>query len=156
MVLELDFSKLSGTDTLDLAIAIEDEAQLYYEQLADWVGENNPEVTEFFKRMAVREKRHKEQIQVQRERLFGDAPKNDSHKVSWAVEMPDFYQVPDDVTLAHAFKISYESESRAHDLYAGALEYVTDPKVEELFEGLRQAEAEHQRLLEEEKERLLG
>ena len=30
MALELDFSKLSGTDILDMAIAIEDEAQLYY------------------------------------------------------------------------------------------------------------------------------
>ena len=34
MTLELDFSKLSGTDVLDMAIAIEDEAQIYYEQLA--------------------------------------------------------------------------------------------------------------------------
>lgn len=156
MVLELDFSKLSGTDTLDMAIAIEDEAELYYEQLAEWVGKDRPEVADFFKRMAVRERRHKEQISAQRQRLYGDAPKSDAHKVSWAVEMPDFYKVPDDVTLAQAFDIAMESETRAHDFYEGAIEYVTDQTVEELFQGLRQAEAEHQRLLEEEKERFLG
>jgi rubrerythrin len=156
MVLDLDFSKLSGTDTLDMAIAIEDEAELYYEQLAEWVGSDKPEVADFFKRMAVRERRHKEQIMAQRKRLYGDAPTSDAHKVSWAVEMPDFYKVPDDVTLAQAFDIAMESETRAHDFYDGAIEYVTDDKVEELFTGLRQAEAEHQRLLDEEKRHFLG
>ncbi len=156
MVLELDFSKLSGTDTLDMAIAIEDEAELYYEQLAEWVGTQRRDVADFFKRMAVRERRHKEQIKAQRLRLYGEAPTSDAHKVSWAVEMPDFYKVPDDVTLAQAFDIAMESESRAHEFYDGAIDYVTDTTVEELFIGLRQAEAEHQRLLEEERERHLS
>ena len=60
MALELDFSKLSGTDILDMAIAIEDEAQLYYEQLADWVKKGtNGEAADFFNRMATREERRR-------------------------------------------------------------------------------------------------
>ena len=106
--------------------------------------------------MAVREKRHKEQIIAQRERLYGDAKKSHADNVSWAVEMPDVYKVPDNVTLEKAFQVAMEAETRAHDFYKGALEYVTDEKVTELFEGLRQAEAEHQRLLEDEMERLLS
>lgn len=155
MTIDLDFSKLSGTDVLDIAIAIEDEAQLYYEQLAGWVGDDSPEVVDLFKRMAVREKRHHDQIVALRKRLFGDAPRSNAAKVSWAVEEPDVYRVPDDVTLRQAFEVAMESETRAHDFYAGALEYATDATVTELFEGLRQAEAEHQRLLQEEMERLL-
>jgi rubrerythrin len=153
MALDLDFSKLSGTDVLDMAIAIEDEAQIYYEQLADWVGEDKQEVSDFFRRMAVRERRHHDQIVVQRQRLFGDAPASNADKVSWAVEMPDFDKVPNDVSLRQAFDIAMESETRAHDFYAGALEYKIDDTVTELFEGLRQAEAEHQRLLREEMDR---
>jgi rubrerythrin len=155
MTIELDFSKLSGTDVLDMAIAIEDEAQLYYEQLAGWVGDGKPEVVDFFKRMAVREKRHHDQIVVLRERLFGDAPASNAAKVSWAVEMPDVYKVPDEVTLRQAFEVAMESETRAHDFYAGALDYASDDKVTELFEGLRQAEADHQRMLKEEMGRIL-
>lgn len=157
MSLELDFSKLSGTDVLDMAIAIEDEAQIYYEQLADWVkGGKDAEVGDFFSRMATREERHRDQIVAQRERLFGDAPKSNAADVSWAVEAPDFDAVSNDATLRQAFDVAMDAETRAHDFYASALEYVSEETVAELFEGLRQSEAEHQRLLREEMARYLG
>jgi ferritin-like protein len=88
VTIELDFSKLSGTDVLDMAIAIEDEAQIYYEQLAAWVGDDKKEVANFFLSMAKREQRHHDQIVVQRKRLYGEAPASNAAKVSWAVEMP--------------------------------------------------------------------
>lgn len=156
MTIELDFSKLSGRDVLDMAIAIEDEATIYYEQLADWVGEDRPEVVDFFTRMAVREKRHHDQIVALRDRLFGDAPKSHADKVSWAVEAPDVYKLPDDVSLKQAFEVAMDAETRAHDFYAGALEYATEDQVSELFEGLRQAEADHQRMLREEMAKFFG
>jgi len=156
MALEMDFSKLSGTDVLDMAIAIEDEAQLYYEQLADWVnGDTNGEAADFFRRMATREERHRQQVVAQRERLFGDAPESNAAKVSWAVEAPDFDAVPTDTTLRKAFDVAMDAETRAYDFYAGAIDFVTDEKVADLFEGLRQAEAEHKRLLADEMARLL-
>jgi len=156
MTIELDFSKLRGPDILDMAIAIEDEATMYYEQLADWVGDDKSEVADFFKRMAGWEKRHHDQIVAQRERLFPDAPKSHAEKVSWAVEAPDFDAVPDDVNLKQAFDIAMDAETRAHDFYAGAIEYAMDDDVEELFEGLRRAEADHQRMLREEMAKFLG
>jgi rubrerythrin len=155
MALKLDFSKLSATDVLDMAIAIEDEAQTYYEQLASWVGGDKEDVADFFRRMAVREKRHHDQIVAQRERLYGNAPASNAAEVSWAVEMPDFDKVPTDVTLRQAFDIAMEAETRAHDFYAGALEFKIDDEVSELFEGLRLAEADHQRMLREEMDRFL-
>jgi len=156
MALEMDFSKLSGTDVLDMAIAIEDEAQLYYEQLADWVKNGtNGEASDFFSRMAAREERHRQQIVAQRERLFGDAPESNAANVSWSVEAPDFNAVPTDGSLRRAFDVAMDAETRAYDFYAGAIEFVTDEKVADLFEGLKQAEAEHKRLLAEEMARLL-
>ena len=156
MTIELDFSKLRGRDILDMAIAIEDEATIYYEQLADWVGDDKAEVADFFKRMAGWEKRHHDQIVAQRERLYPDAPKSHAEKVSWAVEAPDFDAVPDDITLKKAFDIAMDAETRAHDFYAGAIDYAMDDQVEKLFEGLRQAEADHQRMLREEMEKFLS
>ena len=155
MTIELDFSKLRGPDVLDMAIAIEDEATIYYEQLADWTNNDQPEVADFFKRMAVREKRHHDQIVDQRERLFPDAPKSHAEKVSWAVEAPDYDAVPNDVTLRQAFDIAMDAETRAHDFYAGALDYASDDKVADLFEGLRKAEEDHQRMLREEMAKFL-
>ena len=156
MALEMDFSKLSGTDVLDMAIAIEDEAQLYYEQLADWVKRGtNGEASDFFRRMATREERHRQQIVAQRERLYGDAPVSNAAKVSWAVEAPDYDAVPTDTTLGQAFDVAMDAETRAYDFYAGAMDFVTDEKVADLFEGLKNAEDEHKRLLADEMARLL-
>ena len=155
MTIELDFSKLRGPDVLDMAIAIEDEATIYYEELADWVGADKPEVADFFKRMAVREKRHHDQIVAQRERLFPGTTKSHADQVSWAVEAPDYDAVPDDVTLRQAFDIAMDAETRAHDFYAGALDFASDDKVADLFEGLRQAEEDHQRMLREEMAKFL-
>ena len=156
MALEMDFSKLSGTDVLDMAIAIEDEAQLYYEQLADWVKRGtNGEASDFFRRMATREERHRQQIVAQRERLYGDAAVSNAAKVSWAVEAPDYDAVPTDATLRQAFDVAMDAETRAYDFYAGAMDFVTDEKVAALFEGLKQAEDEHKRLLADEMARLL-
>jgi rubrerythrin len=156
MALEMDFSKLSGTDVLDMAIAIEDEAQLYYEQLADWVKSGtNGEASDFFRRMATREERHRQQIVAQRERLYGDAAVSNAAKVSWAVEAPDYDAVPTDATLRQAFDVAMDAETRAYDFYAGAMDFVTDEKVADLFEGLKKAEDDHKRLLADEMARLL-
>ncbi len=106
--------------------------------------------------MATREERHQDQIVAQRERLFGDAPKSNAADVSWAVEAPDFDAIPNDASLRQAFDVAMDAETRAHDFYASALEYVSDEKTADLFEGLRQAEEEHQRLLREEMARYLG
>jgi len=156
MTIELDFSKLRGPDVLDMAIAIEDEATIYYEELATWVSNDKPEVADFFKRMAVREKRHHDQVVAQRDRLFPETPKSHAEKVSWAVEAPDYDAVPTDVTLRQAFGVAMDAETRAHDFYAGALDYASDDKVAELFEGLRQAEEDHRRMLREEMAKFLG
>ena len=156
MTIQVDFSKLRANDALDMAIAIEEEGSYYYEQLADWIGDSNPEVSDFFRRMSVREKRHHDQVVALREKLFAGKPSSHAEKVSWGVEAPDFEAVPNDITLRQAFDVAMDSETRAHDFYASAIEYAADDQIAELFEGLRASEAEHQRLLKEEMAKYLG
>jgi rubrerythrin len=156
MALKVDFSRMDGRDALDIAIVIEDEAQLAYEHLADWVaGDGNAEAAEFFKRMAVREKRHKDEITERRAELFGDAPARHDEAAPWEAELPDYESLGRGVTLEEAFNVAMGAETRAHDFYAEALEYIEEPTVAELFDWLRKAELEHQRLLTEEMERSL-
>lgn len=149
MGLVVDFSKLDAMDFLDLAIEVEREAQEHYEQLVDWMtATGDPAVVGFFTAMAGREARHKEQLAAQRRELFGDRPpQHEIGDVPWEVEAPDFASVRDDMTLRQALEMSLAMETRAHDYYAEAKEYARDARVEELLEGFRLAEQEHQRLV---------
>lgn len=157
MALKMDFSRLDGQDALDIAIVVEDEAQLAYEHLADWVaGDGNTEAAEFFRRMAGREKRHKEEITARRVELFGDAPPRHDEAAPWEAEVPDYESLGREVSLEEAFNVAMGAETRAHDFYAEALEYIEEDKVVELFDWLRKAEIEHQRMLTEEMKQLLG
>ncbi len=157
MALKVDFSRMDGRDALDIAIVIEDEAQLAYEHLADWVGsDGNTEAADFFKRMAVREKRHKEEITERRAELFGDVPARHDEAAPWEAELPDYESLGRKVSLEEAFNVAMGAETRAHDFYAEALDYIEAPEVVELFDWLRKAEIEHQRMLDEEMKRYLG
>ena len=157
MALKVDFSRMDGRDALDIAIVIEDEAQLAYEHLADWVeGDGNAEAAEFFKRMAVREKRHKDEITERRATLFGDVPARHDEAAPWEAEVPDYESLGREVSLEDAFNVAMGAETRAHDFYAEALDYIENPEVVELFDWLRKAEIEHQRMLGEEMKRHLG
>jgi rubrerythrin len=157
MTIQVDFSKLDGRDALDVAYIIEDEAQLAYEHLSGWVaGDGNSEAADFFARMAGREKRHKEEIAEKRKELFGDLPTRQDDEAPWQVEVPDYESLGKNVSLAEAFDVAMGAETRAHDFYAEAIDYIEDETVVELFDWLRKAEVEHQRMLGEEMKRFLG
>ncbi|MCP4897011.1 MAG: ferritin family protein [bacterium] len=151
MAVELDFSKLSAMDVLDLAIYVENEAEDNYEELVSWMKrQGNEEAASFFKRMAGLEELHRRQITKVRIELFGEAAPTTTNAHAWEVETPDFDAIPADVSLKAAYEIAIGVEIKAHDYYAGALEYATDPKMVSLLENLRDAELKHKALLEKE------
>lgn len=157
MPLHVDFSRLDARDVLDVAIQVEQEAEDNYEQLAGWMdAAGNDTAADFFRRMAIWERRHREQIMIRRRDLFGDAPPKYSRNIAWEVETPDYEALGRSPTLAEAFELAMGAEQRAHDYYQGALEYAADERVTELLEWLRKAEIEHQRMLDQEKARLMG
>lgn len=157
MVLEIDFSRLDPQDVLDVAIHVEEEAEENYEQLAGWMSaDGNDEVARFFSKMARLERLHRDQIAEQRRALFGDAPTRHSSRAVWEVEQPEYDEIDGAMTLAKAFDLAMDAERRAGEYYSNALEYVTDPQVTSLFEGLRDSEVEHLRLLREQREQAFG
>ncbi len=157
MGLAIDFSKLEPVDVLDIAVAAEREARDSYQQIADWMrGHGNLEVADFFASMARLEQAHTDLIGAQRRRLFGDREPRHRDTAAWEVESPDYDRIGLDMSVRAAYDAALDAEVKAHDYYAGALEYVTDPGVEALFAELRDAEAQHQRMIQRQIARLEG
>jgi rubrerythrin len=157
MGLQIDFAHLSAKDVLDLAIAAEAEAKENYEQIATWMkGRGNVEVAEFFTTMADLEQIHCDQITEHRRRLFGDEPPSHRETAAWEVEAPDYDRISMDMSIRAALETALDAEVKAHDYYAGALDYVADPAVTVLFEELRLAELQHQRMIRRQIGRLEG
>jgi rubrerythrin len=151
MGLSLDFSKLKPHDVIDLAIFAEQEAQDNYEQLATILrSRRNEHAADFFQRMAGLEKLHHDQLAARRNQLFPDAIPNIADRWFWGIEAPDYAAAAPSITVRGAYEFALDSEVRAHDYYAEAKSYVLDEAIVGLFEELRLAEAEHQRLLRDE------
>ncbi|HLE60581.1 MAG TPA: ferritin family protein [Thermoanaerobaculaceae bacterium] len=149
MGLSMDFSKLKPHDVLDLAIFAEEEAEEQYEHFATLMETgHNRELAEFFHKMAGREKRHRDQVAERRQALYPNATPNLANRAVWGVEAPYRAKAEPSMPLGEAFKLALDSEKRAQDYYATALQQALEPTVAELFESLRKAEVEHQRLLE--------
>jgi rubrerythrin len=157
MGLDMDFSKLQPHDVLDLAIFSEEEAEEQYEQFATLVQSGpDGELAQFFRKMAGRERRHRDQLAERRQALYPGAKPNLANRAVWGVEAPHHESVDRSMPLAEAFRLAIESEKRAQAYYAAALEQAVAPAVADLFESLRQAEVEHQRLLEAERTKRLA
>jgi len=157
MVLEIDFSRLDPQDVLDVAIQVEEEAEENYEQLSSWMrADGNDEVARFFTKMAGLERLHRSQITARRQELFGDAPPHHSSRAVWEVEQPEYGDIESEMSLEKAFDLAMDAERRAGEYYANALDYASDPQVITLFQGLRDSEADHLRLLQEQREKAFG
>jgi rubrerythrin len=154
MALDMDFSKLQPHDVLDLAIFAEEEAQEQYESFSAIMETgHNREAAEFFRKMAEREKLHRDQIAERRQALYAKARPNLANRAVWGIEAPYDAKAESNLSLAAAFTIALDSEKRAHDYYAAALEQPLDATVSQLFENLRKAEIDHMRLLRTEQAR---
>lgn len=144
----LDFSTLSLQDALDLAILIEDEAKERYEEFAaNLTLHHTPDAATFFVTMAGNEAKHGADLLDRRQALFGDAPARVSRDMLWDVEAPGYDQPRMFMTARQAMDVALESEVKAHDFFAGALEFVQDADVRTLFQELRDEETEHQELV---------
>ena len=72
---DIDVSVLSLRDTLDLAIAIEEEAKERYDEFAEQLdAHHTPEVAKFFRFMSDNEVKHAEVLSAKRAELFGTEP----------------------------------------------------------------------------------
>lgn len=144
----IDFATLSLQDALDLVILIEEEAKERYEEFADQLAEHHtPEAAQFFQTMAGNEAKHGADLLMRRQALFGDRPCRVTRAMLWDVEAPEYDQSRMFMSARQAIDVALESEVKAHDFFANALQYVSDPDVRTLFEELRIEEIEHQELV---------
>jgi len=148
MGLPIDFAKLKAHDTLDIAMYAEQEAQEQYEHFARLMdADGKAEAASFFRRMAKLEDRHRAQIAERRQELFAGVAPTVRNVTAWGIEAADQAKLKATLTQREALEIALEAEIRARDYYAEAIDYVTEPTVTSLFEELKAAEIEHQRLL---------
>jgi erythrin-vacuolar iron transport family protein len=150
MAARIDFSKLSLMDALDLARLIEVEAFDRYTLFAKQIG---PSYTEnagsFFASMAVNEKRHGDQLAARRTALFGNQAPNVKLDDLFDVEAPEVGAPRWNMSHLQACQLALSSEKKAFAFYDMALPSLTNPDIKELFEELRDEEAEHIRMIEE-------
>ena len=147
----IDLSRLSLMDALDLATLIEHEAHERYLELADQMDHHRtPEAARFFRYMAENEAHHREDLAARRRELFGDAPRGVRSTMIFDVEAPDYDEARAFMTARQALEIAMRCEQKAHAFFVEALPHVQDPQVMSLFTELRDEEVHHQELVQRE------
>ena len=88
---DLDLSKLTLKDALDLAVLVEEEARERYEEFADQMETHHTkEAAAFFRFMVENERKHGADLAERRKALFGDSPRTVSRLQFFDVEAPDY------------------------------------------------------------------
>ena len=152
---KIDFAKLDLRDALDLAIMIEEEAADRYSEFAKIVGGRYPgDASDAFQEMAGYEAKHREALIEKRKKLFKRAARRVSIEMLDDVEAPDRGKPRVFMSPRDAFEVALESEEKAYDFFADALEHVKDRQVKKLFQALMDEEAQHQALLKRKIRRL--
>jgi len=141
MYANIDFSKMSLMDALDLANLIEVEAYKRYHSFANQMG-GSP-TGAFFLKMAENEEKHGTEIFQKRIAKFGKAPRKVSINDLFDVEAPEEGAIRSTMSVLQAFELGMAAEKKAYDFYDEALKYITDPDITELFTELREEEDEH-------------
>jgi rubrerythrin len=155
MAKTVDFAKLSLKDALDLAVLIEEEAKERYEEFADQMEiHHTPEAADFFRLMVSNETKHGEDLAHRRRELFRSEAVQMSRSMLWDVEAPEYDKARIFMSVRQAMEVALQSEIKAHDFFANALPYISDGEVRKMFEELRDEEAEHQKLIRRQLEKL--
>ncbi len=146
----IDFTTLNLRDTLDLAIAIEEEAKERYDEFADQLeAHHTPEVAKFFRFMSDNEVKHAEVLTTQRVELFGDEPTTADTSMIYDIEAPDYDGARAFMSINDALEVALNAEIKAYEFYHDALPSVTDENVNKLFVRLRDEEVQHQKMIKE-------
>jgi len=141
----IDFSRLDLRGAFDLAILIEEEAQLRYQHFTRLVDGGALDV---FRMMVRNEAKHREELVSKRDVLFRNEPKRiETSLLDDDVEAPDPDDVGEDISAREALELALKAEIRAFEFYSQAIPHVKDPEVRKFFEELREEELDHQRML---------
>ena len=147
---DIDFAALTLRDTLDLAIAIEEEAKERYDEFAEQLdAHRTPEVAKFFRFMSANEVKHAEVLAAQRAQRFANEESTADTSLIFDVEAPAYDGARAFMSIQDALDVALSSEIKAHDFYNDALPSLDDDSVKELFVKLRDEEVRHQEMIKE-------
>jgi rubrerythrin len=142
----IDFAELDLRGAFDLAIMIEEDAQVRYEELSRLLAGTEGGAAEVFRDMARNEAKHCRELMARRDVMFRKDPRLDTSILDGG-EAPRADEAAVAMTARDALQVALEAEIRAYDFYDRAIPHVKDPDVRAFFAELREEEAEHQALL---------
>jgi rubrerythrin len=147
---DIDFAALSLRDTLDLAVAIEEEAKERYDEFAEQLeAHHTDEVAKFFRFMSDNEVKHAEVLAAERSRLFGSEASTADTSVIIEVEAPSYDGARAFMSINDALEVALNAEIKAFEFYDSALPSLDDEELEKLFIRLRDEEVRHQEMIKE-------
>jgi rubrerythrin len=145
----IDFSKLTLLQALDLAVLIEEEARDRYTELAEQLaGHHTPDAAAFFLRMAGIEAIHYGKLVARRTARFGDPRSELTLDQIFDIEAPEYDAARAYMSVRQALEVALEAEVKAYRFYDRVLPAVTDPEAAALFDELRAEELVHQQLVQ--------
>lgn len=151
----IDFSKLTLLQALDLAVLIEEEARDRYTELAEQLATHHtPEAAAFFHKMARIEAIHYGQLVERRTALFGSQVSGMNLGQIFDIEAPEYDQARVYMTVREALDVALTSEIKAFSFFDSVLPALTDADARALFAELREEEIEHQQFVRAEIARL--
>jgi rubrerythrin len=147
---DIDFGALSLRDTLDLAVAIEEEAKERYDEFAEQLeAHHTDEVAKFFRFMSDNEVKHAEVLAAERNRLFGSEASTADTSVIIEVEAPSYDGARAFMSINEALEVALNAEIKAFEFYDSALPSLDNEELEQLFIRLRDEEVRHQEMIKE-------
>jgi erythrin-vacuolar iron transport family protein len=144
----INFAQLDLRAAFDLAIMIEEDAQLRYEEFSRLLADHPGGAATVFREMAVNEAKHRTELEARRRVLFQKDPRRIEISVMEGEERPDLSELDLPISARQALEVALAAEKRAYAFYKGALPYVKDVGVRKFFEELAEEEVEHQELLQ--------
>ena len=145
----IDFAQLDLRGAFDLAIMIEEDAQLRYEEFSRIFADMPGGAAEVFREMAVNEAKHRRELESRRRVMFRRDPRRVEISVMEpdGVESAELGELQPPFSARQALEVALAAEVRAYEFYRCALPYVKDPGVRVFFEDLMEEEVEHQAML---------
>jgi erythrin-vacuolar iron transport family protein len=147
----INFAALDLRGAFDLAIMIEEDAELRYQEFAKYLGDRDEQgAAAVFRAMAVNEAKHRADLYARRRLKFRHDPRIEISVLEPGEgEAPEPGELTPSMTARDALEVALRAEIRAYEFYANAIPYVRDPDVRTFFEELKEEEVEHQEMLRE-------
>lgn len=144
----VDFTKLTLLQALDLAVLIEEEARDRYLEFAEQLASHHtPEAAAFFTKMAKIETIHFDQLVARRAATFGASRSGLTLDQIFDVEAPEYDAARVFMSVRQALDVALAAEEKAFAFFDRTIPSVVDAEARALFEELREEELEHQRLV---------